>query len=169
LDVLETIAARFSVRKYATDPVEANKLQSVLEAARLAPTADNKQPFQVIVIHTKDRKADLARIYSRRWFSQPPLVLAVVSIPAAAWRRIDDKSYDDVDAAIAMDHMILAATSLGLGTCWVADFDPVAARQVLGLPHDVEPIAFTPLGYPAREAPRKRRRPLDQLVRYERW
>ena len=169
MDVLETIAARFSVRAYSPDPVDDETLHSVLEAARLAPTADNKQPFQVIVMHTEGRKADLARIYSRRWFSRPPLVLAVVSIPGAAWRRVDDKPYDEVDATIAMDHIILAAASLGLGTCWVADFDPVAAREVLGLPDDVEPIAFTPLGHPAREAPRKRRRPLEQLVRYERW
>lgn len=169
MDVLETIAARFSVRAYSTESVDEEALLGVLEAARLAPTANNQQPFQVIVIHTRDRKADLARVYSRRWFSQPPLVLAMVSIPGAAWRRIDDKIYDEVDATIAMDHMILAATSLGLGTCWVADFDPLAAREVLGLPDDVEPLAFTPLGHPAREAPRKRRRPLEQLVRYERW
>ena len=169
MDVLDTIAARFSVRAYSTDPVHDETLGKILEAARLAPTANNQQPFQVIVVHTHDRKPDLARIYSRRWFSQPPLVLAVVSIPGAAWRRIDDKPYDQVDATIVMDHMILAAASLGLGTCWVADFDPAAAREVLGLPDDVEPIAFTPLGYPAREAPRKRRRPLETLVRYERW
>jgi nitroreductase len=169
VDVLETIAARFSVRAYSTEPVDDQALHSVLDAARLAPTANNQQPFQVIVIHTKDRKADLARIYSPRWFSRPPLVLAVVSVPGGAWRRVDDMCYDVVDATIAMDHMILAATSLGLGTCWVADFDPVAAREALGLPDDVEPIAFTPLGHPARAATRKRRRPLEKLVRYERW
>jgi len=169
VDVLETIAARFSVRAYNTGPVDDEALHGVLEAARLAPTANNQQPFQVLVIHTKDRKADLARIYSPRWFSQPPLVLAVVSVPGAAWRRMDDMCYDVVDATIAMDHMILAAASIGLGTCWVADFDPAAAREVLGLPDDVEPIAFTPLGHPARDATRKRRRSLDKLVRYERW
>jgi nitroreductase len=169
VDVLKVIADRFSVRAYTTDPVDDEALASVLEAARLAPTADNQQPFQVIVIHTKGRKGDLARIYSRRWFSQPPIVLAVVSQADASWHRIDGKPYDEVDATIAMDHMILAAASLGLGTCWVADFDPVAAREVLGLPDGVEPIAFTPLGHYVREAPRKRRRPLERLVRYERW
>ncbi len=169
MDIIQTVAKRFSVRAYSTAPVDDEALTSVLEAARLAPTAHNKQPFQVIVMHTAGRKQDLVRIYSRRWFSQPPLVLAVVSIPGASWRRVDGMLYDVVDATIAMDHMILVATSLGLGTCWVADFDPAAAREVLGLPDDVEPIAFTPLGHPARQAPRKRRRPLEQLVRYERW
>ena len=120
-------------------------------------------------MRTAGRKEDLARIYSRPWFSEPPLVLGVVSIPEASWHRGDGMPYDVVDATIAMDHMILTATSLGLGTCWVAEFDPDAARDVLGLPNGVQPVAFTPLGHPAQGAPRKQRRPLDQLVRYERW
>jgi nitroreductase len=169
VDVLETIATRYSVRSYTPEEVSEDILWSVLDAARLAPTADNRQPLRLLVIHTSGRKQELARIYSRRWFSQPPLVLAVVSVPGEAWRRMDGMCYDVIDAAIVMDHVILAATSLGLGTCWIADFDPSAARDVLGLPDDVEPIAFTPLGFPARPATRKRRRSLESLVRYERW
>jgi nitroreductase len=68
-----------------------------------------------------------------------------------------------------MDHMVLAATALGLGTCWIAAFDPVAVREVLGLPDEVEPIALTPLGYPDRDRAATDRRPLEELVRYERW
>ena len=74
-----------------------------------------------------------------------------------------------MDVAIAMDHLILAATDLGLGTCWIAAFDPVAAREVLGLPEGVEPVAFTPLGYPADELRSKVRKPLSELVRHEGW
>jgi nitroreductase len=169
VNVLEAIAGRYSVRSYTQEEVGEEALNAVLEAARLAPTADNKQPFRLLVIHTSGRKQELARIYARRWFSQPPLVLAVVAVPGEAWRRMDDRCYDVVDAAIVMDHVILAATSLGLGTCWVADFDPAAAREVLGLPDDVEPVAFTPLGHPNRPATQKRRRPLEALVKYERW
>jgi nitroreductase len=169
MDVLETIAARYSVRAYDSTPVDDEALAKVLEAARLAPTAHNRQAFQVIVVHTAGRGDDLARICPRPWFAQPPLVLAVVSIVGEAWHRDDGKSYDEVDAAIVMDHMILAASSLGLGTCWVAEFDAVAAREVLGLPDEVEPIAFTPLGHSAQQEPPKRRLPLEQLVRYERW
>jgi nitroreductase len=68
-----------------------------------------------------------------------------------------------------MDHLILAATELGLGTCWIAAFDPVATREVLELPDRVEPLLFTPLGYPADEPGPKTRKPLADLVRYERW
>ena len=96
-------------------------------------------------------------------------MIGVVAVPAEAWRRMDDKPYDEVDATIVMDHLILAATGLGLGTCWIAAFDPAAAREVLGLPGDVEPIAFTPLGYPDKAQASTDRRPLDELVKYERW
>jgi nitroreductase len=169
MDTLETISKRYSVRGYKADPVDEETLQRVLEAARQAPTAANRQPFRVIVIHTKGREEEVARIYGRRWFCSAPIVLGVVALPGEAWRRMDDKPYDEVDATIAMDHMILAATSLGLGTCWVAAFDPDAAREVLGLPDDVEPLAFTPLGYPDKEPSRTTRLPLETLVKYEHW
>jgi nitroreductase len=86
-----------------------------------------------------------------------------------SWIRRDGKNYADVDVTIAMDHLILAATNLGLGTCWVAAFDPAATREVLHLPAGVEPIAFTPLGYPADQPGTKARKALSELVRYERW
>jgi len=172
MDVLETIAARYSARSYKTDPVEDDKLALILEAARLAPTAANRQPFRLIVARTAGREEEMARIYSDGrplWFTVAPLVLAIVAVPAEAWRRVDGKSYHEVDASIVMDHVVLAATALGLGTCWIAAFDPAATRDVLGLPDDVEPIAFTPLGY-AVDAPRqKKRRPLDELVKYDHW
>lgn len=169
MDFRELIAARYSVRAYRPDPVEEEKLQAVLEAARLAPTAANRQPFQVIVIHTAGRERELQRIYAAAWFAQAPLVLAVCTLPDQAWTRRDGKNYGDVDAAIVMDHIVLAATELGLGTCWIAAFDPEAARAVLGLPEGVEPIVFTPLGYPAERPRPKKRKDLAELVRYERW
>jgi nitroreductase len=165
----ELIQKRYSVRAYKPDPVEDDKLEGVLEAVRLAPSADNRQPFQFIVVHTKGREEELRRIYSRGWFVQAPLVICACGVPTQNWVRRDGKNYNDVDVAIAMDHLILAATELGLGTCWIAAFDPVTAREVLGLPEGVEPIAFTPLGYPADQPGPKMRKALDELVRYEGW
>ena len=166
----ELIGKRYSVRAYRPIPVEDDKLQQVLEAARLAPTAANRQPFQLIVIHTEGREAELKRIYRSAWFVEAPLVICACGAPGRSWARsADGKSYVDVDVAIAADHMILAAADLGLGTCWIGDFDPEAAREVLGLPDDVEPIIFTPLGYPADQPGPRRRKPLTDLVRYERW
>jgi nitroreductase len=162
----DLIAKRYSVRAYKADPVPEELLARVLEAARLAPTAANRQPFQVYVIRTAGREAELRKVYHRHWFTQAPLVLCVCTAPAQAWvRSFDGKCYADVDAAIAMDHMILAAAEAGLGTCWIAAFDPAAAREVLGLPEGVEPVLFTPLGFPADELGPKTRKPLAELVR----
>jgi nitroreductase len=167
VEFAELIQKRYSVRAYRPDPVEETKLQAVLEAARLAPTAANRQPFELIVIPTKGREAELRRIYRREWFVQAPFVLCACAIPAQGWVRMDGKPYVDVDVTIAMDHLILAATNLGLGTCWIAAFDPDAAREVLSLPEGVEPVVFTPLGYPADRPRPKERKALSELVRYE--
>lgn len=166
----ELIKKRYSVRAYKPDPVEDDKLARVLEAARIAPTAANRQAFRIIVIRTEDRKPDLRRIYGRDWFVQAPLVLCVCAVPSEAWvRKADGWNAAEVDATIAMSHIVLAAAEEGLGTCWIAAFDPAAAREVLGLPDDVEPLAFTPLGYPDKASAGTGRRPLEELVRYERW
>jgi nitroreductase len=169
MDVFEAIANRYSVRGFAADPVGDDVLERVLEAGRRAPTAANRQPFRILVVRTSGREEELTRIYGRRWFIQAPIVLAVIAVPGEAWTRSDGKSYADVDATIVMDHLVLAATALGLGTCWIAAFDVEAARDVLGLPDDVEPVAFTPLGYAAKPAAKTDRRPLTDLVRYDHW
>lgn len=169
MEFSDLIKTRYSVRAYRSDPVAEETLEQVLQAARLAPTAANRQPFRIVVIRTKGREAELRRIYQRAWFTQAPLVLCICSVAGEGWVRVDGKPYLDVDAAIAFDHLILAATDLGLGTCWIAAFDPAAAREVLALPEGVEPVAFTPLGYPADQPKPKARKPLAELVRYERW
>jgi nitroreductase len=164
MELSDLIRQRYSVRAYKPDPVEEDKLEAVLEAARLAPTAANRQPFRILVIPTAGREADLGRIYRRQWFVQAPLVLCACAVVDEGWVRMDGKPYVDVDVSIAMDHLILAATDLGLGTCWIADFDPAAAREILNLPEVVEPVIFTPLGYPADRPGPKRRKPLSDLV-----
>lgn len=169
MDFSELVKARYSARAYKPDPVEDEKLQKVLEAARMAPTACNLQPMQFIVVHTRGREEELRRIYRADWFVQAPLVICACGVPSQGWTRFDGRNYTEVDVTIAMDHLILQAADLGLGTCWIAAFDPVAAREILRLPEDVDPIALTPLGYPADAAREKRRKPLSQIVRYEHW
>jgi nitroreductase len=169
MDFTTLVESRYSVRSYKTDLIEESKLEKVLQAMRLAPTATNRQAFQFLVVHTKGREEELKRIYGSDWFTQAPVVVCACGIPAENWVRMDGKNYNDVDVAIAMDHLILAATNEGLGTCWIGAFDAEAAKEVLGLPPGVEPIAFTPLGYPADEPRSKKRKELSELVRYERW
>jgi len=166
---MDLIKKRYSVRSYQSKPVEEEKVKTVLEAACLAPTAVNKQPFNLIVMKTEGKKQELKRIYHADWFSEAPLVICACTITSKSWTRRDGRNYVDVDTTIAMDHLILAATELGLGTCWIAAFDLEAAREVLEIPEDVEPILFTPLGYPADKPTTKVRKNLDELVRYEHW
>ncbi len=169
MEFSELIQKRKSIRGYTSAAVETDKLNRVLEAANLAPTATNRQPFQIIVINTRGREQELKRIYPKDWFVQAPLVLCICALPENAWSRMDGKNYAEVDATIAMDHLILAAHNEGLGTCWIAAFDPGATREILGLPKNVVPVAFTPLGYPADEGRPKKRKSLKELVRYEKW
>ncbi|MCK4414795.1 MAG: nitroreductase family protein [Candidatus Eisenbacteria sp.] len=169
MEFQELITARYSVRAYRAQPVEEEKLARILEAARLAPTAANRQAFRLIVIPTAGREEALRRVYPKDWFVQAPLVIAAAGLPQENWVRRDGHNYVDVDVAIVMDHLILAAADQGLGTCWIGAFDPTAAREVLGLPPEAEPIAFTPLGYAADEPRPKKRKELDELVRHETW
>lgn len=166
MEYLQLIERRYSVREYKSTPVEDEKLERLLEAARLAPTAANRQPFRLIVVPTKGREAELRRIYGRDWFTQAPLVICICAVPAEGWSRKDGKNYAEVDATIAFDHLILAAHDLGLGTCWIAAFDPAAAKEILGLSEGEEPVAFTPLGYPADEWKPKKRRSLRELLKH---
>ena len=171
MDFEQLIQQRYSCRHYSPDPVDDQFLEKVLNAARLAPTAANRQPFQIIIIKTENKKEDLLKIYNRDWFVQAPFILAVCSIPDEGWVRhkYDNVNYSTVDAAIVVDHITLQAADLGLGTCWVGAFNPQQTRDFLKLPDSIEPIAFTPLGYPLDKPKDKIRKPLSDLIRYDTW
>jgi nitroreductase len=172
MDFSELVQNRYSCRHYSPDQVEDDKIQMVLEAARLAPTAANRQPFHIILIKTKNHKSeDLLRIYPKEWFFQPPYILCICSQPDLAWyrKKYDEQNYAAVDAAIVVDHITLQAADIGLGTCWIGDFDPQAAREYLKLPDYIEVIAFTPLGYPLDELKPKNRKDLEDIIHHETW
>jgi len=162
----ELAEQRYSVRAYKPDAVEDEKIKKVLSAGVLAPTACNLQPFRLVVVRTREHLDALKKVYRAPFFTQAPVVIGIYADVDTAWVRSDGKSYADVDAAIVMDHIILAAAELGLGTCWIGAFDAQAARDLARLGAGWEPVAFTPLGYPASARPEKRRKPLDELVTY---
>lgn len=166
MEFQEVINKRYSVRAYKPDEIPLEILNKILEAARVAPTACNNQSFKVFVIKTAAYKEELKKIYAQDWFVQAPYVIGICGIPRESWVRRDGKNYVDVDAAIVMDHIILQATDLGLGTCWIGAFNPEAARKFLQLSKEMEPIAFTPLGYPADKPSIKRRKNIEDLVHY---
>lgn len=167
MDFLELVKKRYSVRAYKSIPVEDEKLQQVLEAARLAPTGSNRQQFQLIVVHTAGREEELRHIYDKDWFVQAPVVICACATTIQGQPYREGGSYRNV--AIVMDHLILAATSLGLGTCWIGAFNPDEARKILGFPEDVKPVVFATLGYSNDQPRPKVRKPIGELVRYEHW
>jgi len=172
MDFLELAEKRRSVRAYKPEEVPEPMIQRVLEAGRLAPSACNKQPWRFIVVRNEMNRRALGAAYAREWFWKAPVVIVVCILPKEAWvRSYDGKNYAMVDGALAMDHMMLAAAEMGLGTCWIGAFDPAALHEILGLPDGVEVIGMTPLGYPDIEQnPRTRsRRPLGETVMKERW
>lgn len=164
MDFERLAEARYSTRAYESKAVEPAKLDQVLEAARLAPTAANRQSFRLVVVTDPDLRAHMKDAYHREWFYTAPVIIVACAIPGRSWVRADGKNYSDVDVAIVVDHLILQAADLGLGTCWIADFNAHAVKEILDLPEGVEPVALTPLGYPA-DAPRsKKRKTVDDLV-----
>jgi nitroreductase len=169
MSFLELAQKRYSVRSYTGQSVADEDLQKILEAGRLAPSAANFQPWHFIVVRDPGVKARLGEAYKKDWFLQAPVVIVVCVSPNHAWTRQDGRNYAFVDAAIAMDHMTLCAADLGLGTCWIAAFDPAKVRNALGLPGYVEPVAMTPVGRPAFPATPKKRKALSAVVHWERW
>ena len=171
MSVLDLMRARCSVRAFQPRPIEREVLLRVLEAARVAPSACNNQPWRFLMVQAPDGLDKLAACYPRPWFRSAPAVIVCCSEPAVAWRRSDGKNHADIDVAIAVDHLTLAAAEAGLGTCWVCAFDVARAREALQLPAGIEPVALLPIGYPAADfapaALHAKRKPLDAIVRWE--
>ena len=170
LEVFEAVRTRRSIRKYKDKPVEKEKLLKILEAARLSPSACNNQHWHFIVVIDKEIRERLFPAYNRDWFVKAPVVIVACSTPSKAWSREDGEEYWKVDAAIAMQSMVLVAHELGLGTCWIAAFKEDKVKDALRIPEEVRPVALTPLGYPAEQkGPVKERKPMEEIVHYEYW
>ena len=168
---LELAKNRFSVRKYRSNPVTEEDLLYVLEAGRIAPSAVNYQPWHFLVIKEKENLEKLYALYHREWFQEAPVVIIILADHSQSWKRSEGKDHADIDAAIAVDHMTLAATDRGLGTCWVCNFDKQKTILTLNLPEHLEPVVFLPLGVPDQETDTNRfdskRKPLKEIVSWE--
>ncbi|ATW26515.1 nitroreductase family protein [Candidatus Formimonas warabiya] len=165
---MELAKKRYSVRSYRNIPVEEEKLRQILEAGRIAPSAVNFQPLYFIVVREPELKKRVAATYRRDWIQQAPAIIVVCGDHSKSWRRADGKDHCDIDAAIAIDHMTLAAVELGLGTCWVCAFNSTDCHTVLNLPAHIETIALLPLGYPADEPDPERhaarRKKMEEMI-----
>lgn len=163
---------RYSCRGYSDKPVTRDLLIAMLDAVRLAPSACNRQPWKFLVIDTPELRHAVQKSYDREWFNSAPVYIVALGLHDVAWHRpFDGKDHTDVDVSIAVEHLCLAATTLGLGTCWVCNFDAALLSEALDLPEGVEPVAIIPVGYPldGTHAPEKNRKPLDEIVKWGKY
>ena len=166
MNMLELSRQRFSARKFTDQKVSPSDLDYLLECARLAPSAVNRQPWHFVVVESEEAKARLRQVYNREWFATAPLYIVCYAHTGRCWTRAaDQKAHGDIDVAIAAEHLCLAATERGLGTCWVCNFDPALLRQLFPTP-GYEAVVILPLGHIAADCPQrpKERRPMDELV-----
>jgi nitroreductase len=171
MNFLDLAKRRYSSRKFLKQPVEEDKIIKVLEAARIAPSAANKQPVIFYIVCEEENLLKIGEIYHRDWLKESPIVIIACADHNKGWiRSADGKDHCDIDLAIAVDHMTLQATELGLATCWICNFDTVKCRLLFDLPKNIEPIALLPLAYPADYTDFNRhlhqRKPLSDITRW---
>ena len=164
MDVFDAIRKRRSVRSYQDRPVEKEKLEKILEAARLAPSAKNRQEWRFIVVTDEEKiKMLVDACKGQRFVGEAPVVIVgLADSSVSRWYK--------VDIGIAMEHMALEAVELGLGTCWIGAFYPEKVKEILDIPDEKEVVALLTLGYPKDEGERiTSRKSLNEIVCYNRY
>lgn len=166
--LLELAQKRHSVRNYEPRQVEDDKLQYILEVARMAPSAVNYQPWKLYVVRDAVTLAALHKVYHREWFATAPCCIVVCGNHLESWHRgSDGKDHCNIDVGIVTQHLALAAAEQGLGSCWVCNFDVEACAELLQLPDGVEPMVLLPIGYAAEGGKHeKSRKSLDEIVKW---
>lgn len=169
MDVYEAIKTRRSVRAYQDKPVPEDVLNRLLEAVRLAPSAGNRQDWKFIIVKDKETIQAIARAANNQQFiAQAPVVIVAVSLNPDRIMSCEVPAYA-VDLAIAIDHLTLAATVEGLGTCWIGAFSQGEMKKILNVPDKYKIVTLTPLGYPADSPRPKVRKSLEEIVCYEKF
>lgn len=163
----DLVQMRYSCRNYLPTKIDNSLIAQVLETAHFAPSATNAQPWRVLVLNTPESLAKARQAYNREWFATAPAVLLICAQTDKAWTRADGKNHADIDIAILADHITLAATDMGLATCWVCNFDAKLISELFNLDSNCKPLVLLPIGVPATDdIPPKKRLALDDFVTY---
>lgn len=154
MDVMTAIRNRRSVRAYRPDPIPADLFERVTEALRLAPSACNNQPWRFILVTQPELRQKIAHAsHDQMFIADAPVIVVGCGLPARAYPRMGDYwNSAEIDVAIAMDHLALAAAEAGLGTCWIGAFDEREVKALLDIPDEAKVVAMTPLGWPRMSA-----------------
>jgi nitroreductase len=164
MELKEAIEKRESVRSFLDQEIEEDKLDSVLEAARVAPSDANRQPWKFVVVKDRSSREELEKAaYGQPYVSQAPVVIVAVATDTKTIMPCRVPAYP-VDLAIAIDHMTLAAVDEGLGTCWICAFSQEKVREIIGIPDSYTAVALLPLGYPKTLRNLKHRKSIEEIV-----
>lgn len=156
MNLLEIAQKRHSVRSFSEKIIEPEKLAYILECARQAPSAVNYQPWKFYVVTSPEAKDKIRKVYPRNWMDSAPMFILACGDSSQSWKRsFDGKDHLDIDVAIAVEHICLAAAEQGLGSCWVCHFDAELCKQEFKLAPEIVPVAIIPIGYPAKETGRQ--------------
>jgi nitroreductase len=159
MDVLEAIKCRRSIRKFRPQPIPDEKLKTILEAGRLAPSAGNRQPWFFVVVKDPERKKALAKAADNQTFmANAGVIIVALGDPETSPRWFEQ------DSMIAVEHMVLAATSFGYGTCWIGAFNEKEVKNLLRIPKKLKVIALLPIGFPDEAPAPRERKPLKEIV-----
>lgn len=167
--VLETIKKRRSIRRFRSDPVSQGIIRKLLEAACWAPSAGNLQPWAFYVVTSPALKKDLAAVASQRFVGEAPVVIVVCVVPERSAVHYGERGknlYCLQDTAAAVQNILLAATSLGLGACWVGAFREEGVIKALGLSPEKRPVALIPVGYPISDIRPPRRFSFEKVTQW---
>ena len=168
MDVFEAITKRYSCRSFKPEFIETEKLDKILEAARLAPSARNLQDWRFVVVTDSEIKKQLSvAANNQKPVAQAAAVIVACSNSSHVMRC--GQSIAPIDVAIALEHIALQATELDLATCWIGSFYPEKVKPILGIPEDIQIIELMTIGYPADTQPKQERKPLDRIVTREKW
>jgi nitroreductase len=167
MELYEAVRKRYSCRSYIDKPIEQDRLQRVLDAARLAPSARNNQDWRFIIVTDSKVKARLLEAGTSQQFLANSAIVVACSVNAGTMSCGIPTA--PVDVSIALEHIALAATAEGLATCWIGSFKPDPVREVLGIPADIVIVELMALGYPADKQPTPKRMSLEEIVCYDKW
>ncbi|RLG97765.1 nitroreductase [Candidatus Bathyarchaeota archaeon] len=165
MDLFEVIEKRRSIRSYKPNPIPNEHLKKILEAARLAPSGKNRQPWRFVVVRDAERKERLAEAAMNQMFIAEADVVVVALSDPTVYSSIGGKRRIPYlqDPMIAIEHMVLAATSLGYGTCWIGAFNEGEVKRIINAPEKLAVIALLPIGVPNESPSPRLRKPFEEI------
>ena len=165
MDFYDVIKDRRSVRSYKSDPIPQDAIDRIVEAVHCAPSACNLQPWSFRLVLNEKKKSDICACYGGKWLAEAPAIIVALGNVETAWKRPEGTPITDIDMGIAMEHIVLAATAEGLGTCWICAYKQEEMNKAMHIIHPWSVLAISPLGYPNETPEMKPRKPKNEIFK----